>query len=124
MKITESKNEIVLRDIPLFYWLLGAACGFVFGSFFVWLIVYAFYNPREIFSADEAGLMGNVFAIFIFAFVLVFLGGFLYLFFSMVLMPVITTNINRNTKTVEVSRKNLFKKTIQKFYSRKSKFSV
>jgi len=116
MKIIENESEIILCDVPSGYRLIGSFCAFFFGSFTVWLIFYAFYNPHEIFSADGEGLPGKIFAVLTFGLALLFLGVFIFLFVSMILMPSITTIINRKAQTIEVVRRNLIRKIVKRFY--------
>jgi hypothetical protein len=116
MKLTENQNEIILRDIPFGSWIKGTILSFLFGSFLVWLIVYAYINPREFFSSGSRGWSGWVFAVLIYLLVLAFVALFFGLFFSYILRPVITTRINPKNQIIEVTRQGLLKRNTKRFY--------
>lgn len=116
MKIIESKNEIILRDRPVFYWILGAILSLTFGFLLVWLASRAYYEPRSVFKADDGSLLGSALVVIVFLLTFAFVGGFIYLFFSLVLMPTIIVKVNRTSQIVEIINRNFWQSKTQRFY--------
>ena len=116
MKITESVDEIILRDIPFGHWAIG--CIFVpfIGIIFVALIATAIEDPRNFFSSMGGGWLGYVFAflsfLLIVGVILLALAGL----FSFLLTPLRTTKINRKNESVEIETRSLIKNRTQLFY--------
>lgn len=115
MKITENETELVLRDVPLTQWFIGAFCLFIFGSVFVWIGLYAYFYPQEFFTLSQDGLLDTALSFLMYAFVVIFLMLMIGLFVSMILTPVVTLRIRRSIQTIEIRRRGLLKNRTQKF---------
>lgn len=115
MKINETRDRIILRDAPFGFWVAGFFGFLLFGGCFVWMIVYAVFNPREVFSSEGGGPAGFVSAVAVFVLFLGFLGALAAAFTGFILSPVIRTTIDRREKTVEISRRGLFKSRVKRY---------
>jgi hypothetical protein len=115
MKITETEDEIILRDTPLGFWIMGIFGIFLFGGCFIWMIVYTIFNPREIFKADGGGWLGSVFAVVMYVLFLAVIGALAAAFIGFILSSVTTTTINRKSRFVEISRRNLLRKKVKRY---------
>lgn len=115
MKIAENEDEIILRDIPLFSWVIGILCSFIFGGCFLWMIFEAVYNPREAFHSQDGTWAGSVMAVAVFIFILVVVGALLAAMTAFIFSSVITTKINRKLNFIEISRRNLWRKNVKRF---------
>lgn len=115
MKITENEDEIILRDIPVFSWITGVTGFFLFGGCFIWTILYSFYNPREFFSSQDGTWAGSAMAVIVYVFILVFVAALTAVFVGFILSSVTTVRIDRKTKFVEISRRNLLRKNVNRY---------
>lgn len=115
MKITENEDELILRDVPVFSWVTGILCSFLFGGCFLWLIFEAVYNPREAFYSQDGTWAGSVMAVAVFIVILVVVGALLAAMTAFIFSSVITTKINRKSKFVEISRRNFWRKNVKRY---------
>ncbi len=115
MKIIETEDEIMIRDVPLYFWIMGVFGSFLFGGCFIWTIIYTIFNPREILSSDGGGWLGSVFAVVLYVLFLALIGAILAAFAGFILSSVVTTKINRKSQFVEISRHNLLRKNVTRY---------
>lgn len=115
MKITENDDRLVLRDAPFEYWLIGVSGIVMFGGCFIWTILYAVFNPREMFSSAGGGRAGAVMAVVMYVLFLAFIGVLTAAFASFLMSPVITTMIDRKARAVEISRRSLLNKKLTRY---------
>lgn len=116
MKITETDNEIILRDVPFGYWTIGCILTPVLGFIIIAMIAAATEDPSIIFRASDGGWLDSIMGILVSGFCF---GFFMLIFaavFSFLLTPVKTTKINRQTQRIEHKSRGLFKNKTQVFY--------
>lgn len=115
MKITEHENKLTARYFPLSTWIVGWFFLLGFAVFSVWLLVYAFYNPRDVFGTQGDGLGSYVIGALVFLFLLAVVGFTMLGFSSFVLAPAIRTTIDCRAGTIEIVRRTVLKKSVRRF---------
>lgn len=121
MKIRETENEFVLREVPVFFWIVGFFGTLMFGGGFVMLLYFAFSDPREAFSSHDGSFAGSVMAVIIYLGFLLFLAVMTGLFTGFLFSSAITTCIDGSSKTITVSRHNLLRKRVERYEVRQAR---
>jgi hypothetical protein len=124
MKLTESENEIILIDAPIFFWIIGAVLSVLYLAFTIGFIILVYFKPVQFtfnFS-DLSSLISSAlnFAVMLLAFIF-----FAALCLSLILMAKISITVNSAKKSVEVSRIGILKKQIDRYnFNQISRFDI
>lgn len=124
MRIKESDDELIAREIPYSSWLLSIFltpfCAFAVYNFAEDLIKY----PNYYFGLKESWYAIVIYILWQSVLFIIFLGCFLG-FASLIFSPIITVRIKLSSQTIDIIHRKLFFKKHQRSYLHQvKKFSV
>lgn len=123
MQIKEKTDEVILREIPFGSWAIGLFVLFIFGIIAVALAANASGDPRAYFGSANIVLLNSLPRVLMAFLLFVFVALMLLLGFSLLFTPIITAKINRNFKSIEITRRRFaFKRTEKYFFSQVKDF--
>lgn len=104
MKLVEADNKLIIRYVPIFQWILG---GFLFLFAF---LLFLFILYANLFKSNNS--WSDYLAVLFLTSVFVFL----VLQIKMIFKPRILLTLDKNTKSIEIQRHNIYRKKTRRFY--------
>lgn len=116
MKIVETENEISLTNTPIFLWFIGSFFSALLFYLTINLILTIYSNPQQHFKLNSGSFSDSIYEIasYLFLLILLLISAIIFLL-MFILSNKVTVKIKRQEKIVEIIKKTIIRKKVDKY---------